>query len=239
MLKNQDTKYPFATDILLATENVLDYQLVNYRMLDTTIIELSLLPINKRLLYAHGQYCQLMFKDSVYKSFSIVNPPQEDGKLVFHVRISKNKKPTYFNSLLGDIISVKGPFGECAYDFNCNLPVLFLAEGIGLTAFYSILDEKKFTNKISHLIWVKKSFDSRYSKNKIDYWREKVNNLEITLLDENRHSSKAFILKFIQYVFLKEKLKVYIATSTALKKSIMDCLETISSHCSIEVFSDI
>lgn len=109
------------------------------------------------------------FKPGQYATFTLINPPftDEEGNMrQFSIASSPNNKeyimiasrmrPTAFkNSLkkikLGTKIKVSGPLGSFTLHEDSKKPAVFLAGGIGITPFRSII-EYAIQEKLSHKI---------------------------------------------------------------------------------------
>lgn len=94
---------------------------------------------------------------------------------------------------VGDLIEISQPFGEITWD---NIPTseqyIFCAGGVGITPFYSLLnDPKSLTKKINLLYWVNKSeetcYRSEFDKMKI---LNPQFNFQIFALDEKTNLSQ-------------------------------------------------
>lgn len=73
------------------------------------------------------------------RAFSIVSAPHED-----HILLATRTRDSAFKRVLGEMpiggrVQVEGPFGSLTLQSNRSRPAIFLAGGIGITPFMSIL----------------------------------------------------------------------------------------------------
>ena len=137
---------------------------------DTRTLQLK--PINGSIFdFKPGQFVMLFIKndDGEFKesrAYSIANSPTRKT----HLDITY-KKAGYFTGKLhelkiGDVVRVKGPYGQFTYDETCKDAVL-LAGGVGITPFRSYLEyvfDRNLPNKLSLIFSNKTSVDILYKK---------------------------------------------------------------------------
>lgn len=92
----------------------------------------------KRFKFVPGQFIEIHLNKKVY-SFSIASSPKEK-ELMITTRI----RPSAFKKALkklktGDRVKIDGSFGQFALHKNIKIPAVFLAGGIGITPFRSII----------------------------------------------------------------------------------------------------
>lgn len=136
----------------------------------SSVVELYLDPINKPLLYKAGQFVFLSVQNNSKVSselhpYTISSNPND-----YSIRIS-SKKLGDFSSKLdnvkeGDIIRLIGPYGYFNKDnFKNNKNQIWIAGGIGVTPFLSMLSNEKDSpsnNQISFFYSVKNESDQVY-----------------------------------------------------------------------------
>lgn len=85
------------------------------------------------------------------RTFSIVSAPSEYD-LTFATRLRDTAfKRVLRNMSAGTIIKLNGPMGSFNLHRNTSKPAVFLAGGIGITAFMSMIHEAAFTESPHHL----------------------------------------------------------------------------------------
>jgi ferredoxin-NADP reductase len=93
-----------------------------------------------------GQYITITLPDPLYndekgnsRTFSIASPPQETGRLVIATRMTGSAlKRSLAEVPLGTLVSIFGPAGDFTLA-PAPTPVVFIAGGIGITPFRSML----------------------------------------------------------------------------------------------------
>jgi ferredoxin-NADP reductase len=96
--------------------------------------------------FAAGQYLTLTLPDPLYndekgnsRTFSIASPPQDAGRLVIATRMTGSAlKRSLAEAPLGTPVSIFGPAGDFTLGPDPT-PVVFIAGGIGITPFRSML----------------------------------------------------------------------------------------------------
>lgn len=115
----------------------------------------------KPLDYHAGQYVFLTFTDSALPKqshpFSISSAPAEDDRLVLTVKQNGDYTQQLLNLKTGDKAVLEGPYGHfyMQYDADSDMPLVFLAGGIGVTPLMSIIREqiKAGENRKMILLW--------------------------------------------------------------------------------------
>lgn len=125
-------------------------------------IEVSFDISGKDFAFQAGQYVQvavprLLYSDARGKSrnFSIASSPNEKKILRIAFRMSESGfKKTLCEMTLGSEIEVEGPFGDMTLPDDSSVPIVFVAGGIGITPFLSMLrfvEEEKLPYDITLL----------------------------------------------------------------------------------------
>lgn len=97
------------------------------------------------LSFHAGQYALIKIingPDFRWKSYSILNPPSEKGKLNLCVKIIRGgfASEAFTTIKLGEEISLRGPLGHLTFD-EASAEHWFICNGTGLTPFYSMIME--------------------------------------------------------------------------------------------------
>jgi len=136
MLKNQERN-----DIFVLQEKIQNAK-------DTKIFKFK--PINKKILhFIPGQYVTLYFLEDEFgwqgKSYSIMSSPSDD---FWEITVKKNGQfsEKIHNLKIGDKVKIMGPEGYF-YPNSKIEKLVFLAGGVGITPFYSII-KNEISNKL-------------------------------------------------------------------------------------------
>ncbi len=135
------------------------------------------LPEGEPLAFLAGQWVYLHLLDEDGESlargaFSIASAPVEGGgELAFGIKIYGRLTQTFSNLAVGDRIGVQGPFGVFVAPKE-PAPLVFLAAGIGVTPFRSLIREAlSQTNGSSlALIWVSRAWDDLLYHQEFSEW---------------------------------------------------------------------
>ncbi len=109
----------------------------------TTIITLRLDVTERPFAFVPGQYAAISFyhksRPSAARCFSIVSSPTEPGILQFSMRNGGRFTRALSRVPVGGTIEVRGPFGGFVFDQIRDRQAVFLAGGIGITPFMSMI----------------------------------------------------------------------------------------------------
>lgn len=109
----------------------------------TTILTLESIASDRPFNYEPGQYAAISFfshkRLSVARCFSIVSSPTQPGILQFAMRSGGRFTKKLSQLPLGEHIKVRGPFGGFVVDWQHQPNIVFIAGGIGITPFMSML----------------------------------------------------------------------------------------------------
>lgn len=133
--------------------------------------------------YKPGQYVYLTLPQLSYpdqrgatRHFTLSSSPTEDVLSVTTIiRPDSGYKKTLLEMGLGSEIEADGPQGEFFLDKATNTPQVFIAGGIGITPFYSIIKyqiDQKLTTTMT-LIYSAKSQDRLTFKKDFNAWAKK------------------------------------------------------------------
>ena len=109
----------------------------------TLLLTLRRDEIQRPLSFQSGQYAAIGFehhgKKSPTRCFSIVSSPTEQDVLQFSMRIRGKFTTALSNLEKDDIVNVSGPFGGFVIDTAKDTEAVFIAGGIGITPFISMM----------------------------------------------------------------------------------------------------
>ncbi len=95
------------------------------------------------IAFQPGQYAAISYekrgKPSTARCFSIVSSPTDQHTLQFSMRVRGRFTTALSNLQKGDIVDVTGPFGGFVFDTATDKKAVFMAGGIGITPFMSML----------------------------------------------------------------------------------------------------
>lgn len=117
----------------------------NERLTPSTIrVTLELDAKNKRpFIFSPGQYAAISFirngRPSVARCFSIVSSPTRVNQLQFSMRTHGRFTLALAKVNIGDVVRVRGPYGGFVYDPERHGDSIFIAGGIGITPFMSMV----------------------------------------------------------------------------------------------------
>jgi len=163
---------------------------------------------DKKFSYFAGQfiYCtlpKLNYPDSkgATRSFTVSSSPTEGPLIRFTTKIRQESgyKKTLDTLVMGSLIEVDGPNGSFILDENEKGPHIFIAGGIGITPFRSML--KYVLDKNLHfnlyLVYSCSTLEELSFKNELEHYADLSSNFELTFTiskpEESKHKWKGHI----------------------------------------------
>ena len=170
---------------------------------------------NEKINFEPGQYLNFFFPNDNNehgKSYTISSNPNEDLRItvkkigIFSEKLHNMKK--------GDVVDAMGPAGFMTLSEveDMNKDIVFIAGGVGITAFYPLITElisfsknKKWNNEISLFYGVKKSNDIIF----FDYFKNLSKNTQnfkdyyFLSQEKNNENSNNIINKRIDIEYIK------------------------------------
>lgn len=149
----------------------------------------------KNFSFLPGQFIYLTLPKLKYpdkrgptRAFTISSSPTEENLMITtKIRPESGFKKTLDEIKIGESINAKGPMGDFTLHKKSNKKHIFLAGGIGITPFRSIIkyhQDKKIKNKI-HLVLSAKTIKDIPFKKDLDNWQKKmIAQVSITLTEE-------------------------------------------------------
>src|SRR3989338_3782500 len=134
-----------------------------------------------------GQYLGISFDKLVkpdslsIKSFSIASSPKDKFLEIATRMRNTGFKQTLASKKVGSLIDIKGPYGQFTLHSDAKRSAVFIAGGIGITTFRSIIKdalEKKSKLKMS-LIWSNKTPSAAAYLDEIEKWAEDFPNFQL------------------------------------------------------------
>lgn len=126
-------------------------------------------------MFDPGQYATLSFPQhdrlKGERSFSIASSPADLDQLKFGIRVSGRYTTALRDLRRGDVAMVGGPFGKFTFDPDRDRSAVFIAGGIGITPFLSMIrgvTDLKLANEVTLLYSVRSLNDVPFGKELYD-----------------------------------------------------------------------
>ena len=134
------------------------------------------------IAFQPGQYAGINFekrgKKSAVRCFSIVSSPTDQDELKFSMRV-RGRFTTKLSKLEeGTLVNVRGPFGGFIYDVNRDKEAIFIAGGIGITPFISMMtycSKLNTDNKVTLLYSVQNQEDIAFKEDLLNIEKNNPN----------------------------------------------------------------
>src|SRR5690348_8094659 len=100
------------------------------------------LPAVERLQFLPGQYIDILLPEQHRRSFSLANPPHDDGFLELHVRNvpgGRFSQEVFQHLHEGTLLRIQGPLGTFFLREDSTRPIVLIAGGTGFAPIQSIL----------------------------------------------------------------------------------------------------
>ncbi len=109
----------------------------------TLLLTLKREESERPLAFLPGQYAAISYewrgRPSTARCFSIVSSPSDQHLLQFSIRVKGRYTTALGNLQPGDIVDVTGPFGGFVVDTTLDQKAVFIAGGIGIAPFMSMM----------------------------------------------------------------------------------------------------
>jgi len=160
----------------------------NDRLTPSTIrVTLELDAKNKRpFIFSPGQYAAISFlrngRPSVARCFSIVSSPTRVNQLQFSMRTHGRFTTALARVNIGDVVQVRGPYGGFVFDPERHGDSIFIAGGIGITPFMSMVQyatDTQSARKVSLIYGVQSQDDVPFHVD-LDALMARNPNLDVT-----------------------------------------------------------
>ncbi len=151
-------------------------------------LAITLEPIGERLEFQAGQACDLILPNPAYqddrgnrRTFTVASSPGDD-RLLFAMRLTGSAlKRSLSEAPPGTEIEIEGPFGVLTLHEDPARPAVFLAGGIGITPFRSIIKdvtEKKISRRMT-LVYSSRSASGMAFLEELESWERENPNFRL------------------------------------------------------------
>ena len=165
----------------------LKYSVDYIKRFDNDILEVGLVPDNKKLTFQSGQFAFVSFKGIARQEahpFTISNSPSDD-KLRFTIKALGDYTADLQTSLNEGVqAKVEGPFGQFNFKKAKYKKQLWLAGGIGITPYLSFLKAVNSEYNVT-LVWSVKTKKEADYQNEIEAEVNQKSNVKYLLNDAN------------------------------------------------------
>ena len=154
-------------------------RVVSLARLNHDVIELKLkVPAVEPFDYLAGQYIDVIVDRVLRRSFSVANPPSDDGILELHVRHVPGGRFTsdVFDSMQEKaLLRIEGPLGGFFLRRDSDRPILMMAGGTGWAPIKAILKhmQAEHITRPVHLFWGGRRPDDLYEHEAISQMAER------------------------------------------------------------------
>ncbi|UJH68837.1 ferric reductase-like transmembrane domain-containing protein [Allomuricauda sp. SCSIO 65647] len=196
----------------------MDYTVTSVQDLGSDIVEIEMVPENKKLAFKAGQFAFFTFPAISKREqhpFTISSHPNEDN-----LKVTIKGLGDYTNGLadklsIGDKAKVEGPYGKFSTAYSKEREQVWVAGGIGITPFLSLIKDY-YTQKVT-LFWCVSDENEAPFEHELKIAAEKNPLLEFVLWE----SKKRGHINVDDMSIRKPKEKSYfICGPEALKKNI-------------------
>ena len=149
---------------------------------DVTIVKLQL-PATERMQFLAGQYVEFLLRDGKRRSYSIANPPHEEGPIELHIRHMPGGAFTdhVFNTMKErDILRFEAPLGTFFLREESDKPIVLLASGTGFAPLKAIVEHAVFKNldRPMTLYWGARRKKDLYLLELAEQWAREIPNFK-------------------------------------------------------------
>lgn len=141
---------------------MLQIPIIEQKIITKKTCEVSFDLSGKEFYFLAGQYIRVSVQNLLHpdsrglsRVFSILSSPNDKNKISVAFRDSGSGfKRTLMELPLGSLVDIQGPFGDFTLPKDVSPPLVFIAGGIGITTFLSMIryvTEQKLTHQITLL----------------------------------------------------------------------------------------
>jgi CDP-4-dehydro-6-deoxyglucose reductase, E3 len=174
------------TDLVLVAQEVsaaaeltiktLPCRVARMQSLAPEVMALTLrLPPVETLKFLPGQYIDVLLPGGQRRSFSLANPPLDDGQLEIHVGLvpgGRFSEQVFTHMQTGALLEIQGPLGSFFLQDESHRPILLIAGGTGFAPCKSMLRhlfEKQLQRQVT-LYWGARSKTDLYEMTLVEQW---------------------------------------------------------------------
>jgi NAD(P)H-flavin reductase len=197
-------------------ETTYTYQVKTVYQVNDTIFKVYLFPVLRGINYLAGQYCYLLCVDNKFRPYSITNCPDLSNGIELHIRVTERNFSMKQLMKVGKLVTLKGPYGKYINSYKQQTSTILIAEGIGLAAFYSILNSKSFACKNCLLLWLRRIQDHHYAATQIEEWIRKIKNFIVYNIEFSDISYSEILEHCNNFFIMHRKIQLHIAGSITI-----------------------
>ena len=190
------------------------YEVSSLRKIRPQVVELTLKSLTgyRTIEYEAGQYVAISFtrgfRSTPARCFSITSSPSQKGILQICFRVGGAFTQALSEIEIGAKVSVMGPFGDFVYEDVDDYGAIFLAGGIGITPFMSIIRDMRdsgSTKKVTLIYSCRTQEDTPFLDEIVELERC-MPNLEVIFLLGDTNAPKLVAQKVIGGFLTKDLL---------------------------------
>ncbi len=166
----------------------LSAKVVRMERLADDVMRLALkLPESESMSFLAGQYIDILLEDGGRRSFSIANPPRNDGVIELHIRHVDGGQFTshlFAGMQEQSLLTIEGPFGDFYLREASLRPTIFVAGGTGFAPVKGIIEHllAEGVARPIYLYWGARSVRDLYLNELAQHWAQRENFYYIPVL---------------------------------------------------------
>lgn len=155
---------------------------IEFAASDVAILKLQL-PANEVLQFSAGQYLEFLLRDGSRRSYSMANPPYQEGPVELHIRHLPGGLFTdhvFGGMKVREILRMEAPLGTFFLREDSTKPVIMLASGTGFAPIKSILEQAFFKNTEREFVlyWGARTREDLYMLKLPETWADEHSNFK-------------------------------------------------------------
>jgi len=165
--------------------NKYKYNIKNVVKLNENVLEIEMEPINKKMAFKSGQFAFFSFKGEGVSSEShpfSISSSSNDNNLKITVKNLGDFTSLLGNLKIGDNVLIDGPYGDFSYKNANNKNQIWIAGGIGVTPFLSMMKGLESDYNVDFYYCVNEEKEA-INLNEINEFMQKNPNFKFTLWD--------------------------------------------------------
>lgn len=158
---------------------IFEYKLVKKQLITPTILHITLASVHDDIEFEAGQYAAINFSSSgrptLVRCFSLTGSAANTQTIEFAMRVRGRFTKKLADLPLGEIVKVRGPFGNFIIE-NKQQDVVLIAGGIGITPFLSMIRTLSVSSsKITLIYAVQNEQEAAFAKEIIEISKKNIN----------------------------------------------------------------